>query len=672
MELSGRAAASTIISAMNSRSFWRAASCLLLASCAGPLWAADPVPAAAPASASAAAPTPKYRNFAVSIYIPVSIVRTFSEAGRLEREWDRISRQLKVDKVYVESQRDRQLASEDLLERVKAFFVAHGVRVAGGITFSDGGMGQFRSFCYTDPADRDFVKRATELTARHFDEIILDDFFFVTTKYPSDVAAKGNRSWTEFRLALMNDAGRELVVNAARAINPKARVIIKYPNWYEHFAGLGFDLAEGPKIFHGVYSGTETRDPSNTDQFLQQYESYQIIRYFENIAPGRNGGGWVDTYSMSYVDRFAEQLWDTVFAKAPEMTLFEWSGMLQPAAPGARATWKEAPTSFNYDQMIAYRPDASGSSDAGPASFARVAGYSLDQVDAFLGKLGKPIGIKSYRPPHATGDDFLHNFLGMIGIPIDLYPTFPADADVVLLTEAARSDPDLVAKIRQQLDAGKTVVATASLYRALQGHGIEQIVELEPTERRILADGYSTGFGPGSRANLKNDVTGAPPILFPQIRFLTNDAWSLVSAMSDGLGFPLLIMDHYGKHGTFYVWNIPDNFHHLYRLPVPVVSAIKDVVMEHFPVRLDGPSEVALFAYDNDTFIVQSFLSGAAEVKIGTLSSKHRLRDLVSGETIDGVPPPQQRGRRYDHAEHRSTFEVHVAPHSYRVFALEP
>ena len=59
-------------------------------------------------------------------------------------------------------------------------------------------------------------------------------------------------------------------------------MVVKYPNWYEHFQGSGFNLEHGPMIFDGIYTGTETRDPVITDQHLQQYESYQIIRYFEN------------------------------------------------------------------------------------------------------------------------------------------------------------------------------------------------------------------------------------------------------------------------------------------------------------------------------------------------------------------------------------------------------
>jgi hypothetical protein len=212
------------------------------------------------ARAEASLPAPpssgKYQNFAVAVYLPVSVVRSLADPARLAREWEQISSAVKVDKVYIESERDRVVADDALLEALKKFFTEHGVRVAGGITFSDGGSGQFRSFCYTDPADRAFIKQASELTARHFDEIILDDFFFVTTKYESDIAAKGSRSWTQFRLDLMNDAGRELVVGAAKAVNPRVKVIIKYPNWYEHFAGSGFDLEQGPKIFDGIYTGT--------------------------------------------------------------------------------------------------------------------------------------------------------------------------------------------------------------------------------------------------------------------------------------------------------------------------------------------------------------------------------------------------------------------------------
>jgi len=610
-----------------------------------------------------------HTNFDVAIYIPVGVVRSFEDPQKLRDDWDRISAQLKVDKVYIEVQRDRQRAGDELLEQVKKFFLDHGVRVAGGMALSDGGFGQFKSFCYTDPNDRQFISEGAELAARHFDEVIQDDFFFDCTKTDSDIAAKGTNSWTQFRLALMDDAAENLIIKPARAVNPKVKLVIKFPNWYEHFQGLGYDLDREPKLFDGIYTGTETRDPVVTDQHLQQYESYEIIRYFDNIAPGRNGGGWVDTYSIRYIDRYAEQLWDTMFAKAPQMMLFEWSAMSRPILPGDRDAWQSLPTSFDYNQLLAAFQTNHPAGLTNP-TIASVAGYSLDEVDPFLGQLGNPIGIASYKPYQSTGEDFLHNYLGMIGVPIELYPYFPTNADLVLLTESAKFDPDIVAKIKQQLVAGKSVVITSGLLHALEDRGINDIVELRYTDRKLLAHEFYGGFGAGNGADLGNDPNAA--ILLPVIEFLTNDAWPLVRAMANGGACPLLIMDRYSK-GVLYVLTIPDNFADLYRLPPAVTSALKGYLMRGFPVRLDGPSQVALFAYDNHTFIVESYLPTEADVKVSVTGDFTKLRNLVTREEITGQVPEEPRGfgRRQLFSENRESFNVHLLPHSYAVFVME-
>jgi hypothetical protein len=612
-------------------------------------------------------PARNYTNFDVAIYIPVGAVKSFEEPGKLQDDWDRIRRQLKVDKVYIEVQRNRDLADDALLETVKKFFIDHGVRVAGGMALSEGGGGQFRSFCYTDPADRAFVQKAVELAARHFDEIMQDDFFFVTTKNDSDIAAKGTNTWTQFRLNLMNEAAENLLLKPARAVNPRVKHIIKFPNWYEHFQGLGYDLDGESRRFDGIYTGTETRDPVITDQHLQQYESYLIMRYFENIAPGRNGGGWVDTYSIRYLDRYAEQLWDTMFAKARQMMLFEWSAMSRPIPAGEREPWQNLPTSFDYHQLLRDWTNTVPSGQAAP-TIARVAGYALEQVDPFLGKLGNPIGIASYKPYQSTGEDFLHNYLGMIGIPIELYPAFPTNAPMILLTESAKFDPDLVAKIKGQLTAGKSVVITSGLLRALQHKGIEDIVEVRHTDHKVLARDYFSGFGSGYGQALEGEKNEG--ILFPEIFFLTNDAWPVVRLIAGSDGYPLLLMDRYSR-GVLYIWTMPENFSDLYRLPPRVVSAVKNYVLRGFPVRLDGPSQVALFAYDNHTFIVESFLPAETDVKVSLTGDFTRLKNLVTGEVISGQATAPGPGRGRNAEEGRVTFNVHLLPHSYAVFAAE-
>jgi hypothetical protein len=406
-----------------------------------------------------------------------------------------------------------------------------------------------------------------------------------------------------------------------------------------------------------------------TDQHLQQYESYEIIRYFDNIAPGRNGGGWVDTYSIRYLDRYAEQLWDTMFAKAPQIMLFEWSAMSRPIEPGDRTQWENLHTSFDYGQMLAsfHTNNAAGLSQP---TMARVAGYSLEQVDSLVGQLGNPIGIASYKPYQSTGEDFLHNYLGMIGIPINLHPDFPTNADLVLLTESAKFDPNIVAKIQNQLRAGKSVVITSGLLHALQGHGIEDIIEAQCTDRKVLAHQFSSGFGAGNASGLDGGTNA--DILFPEVDFLTNEAWSLVRAEADGNAFPILLMDRYSK-GVLYIWTMPDNFNDLYVLPQEVTSTIKNYVMRGFPVRLDGPSQVALFAYDNQTFVAESYLPVETDVRISIAGNFRHLKNLATGEILSGqVIPARHRWFQQDADIRKVSYTIHLLPHSYEAFKLEP
>jgi hypothetical protein len=609
-----------------------------------------------------------YKNFSVAVYVPVGITRQMKDAAWLADHWSRIASRLKLDKVYLETYRSRQIVDEDSIEPIKKFFTDRGVRVAGGLALQDESQGsQFRSFSYADPGDRKLVQGVVEMTARHFDEIILDDFFFYSTKTDADIAAKGDRTWTQYRLDAMDEVSRSLLVKPARAVNPNVKIIIKFPNWYEHFQGLGYDLDAEPGIFDGIYTGTETRDPVFTEQHLQAYESYEIVRYFENVAPGRNGGGWVDTFDLKYLDRYAEQLWDTAFAKAREIMLFSWPALERPAVPGDRTLWEGLPTSFNYFQFAGGARQFTAPSDP---LMANAAAYSLQQVDAFVGQLGNPIGVKSYRPPHATGEDFLHNYLGMIGIPIDLCPAFPADANMLLLTESAKFDPDIVGKIKSQLTAGKSVVITSGLLRALQGKGIQDICELQYTDRQAAVTEFQGPHGrPIGAARL------SAPILIPQIDFLTNDAWMLLTGIANGNGYPILLMDRYSK-GILYVLTIPENFSDLYDFPPQALGAIRSVILGDFPVIADAPGQVSLFAYDNNSFIVESYLPTPQYVTLAVAGGFRHLRDLQTGGIFTGQPArlgfgASTRPTGTFRSPPRVLFSIQLQPHSYEPFVAE-
>ncbi len=593
-----------------------------------------------------------YKNFVVSVYIRAYEVNEMTSSKKLDSIWTIISSQVKVDKVYLETHRDNITIDDKTIETAKKYFQDKGIKTSGGITYTINEGNRFQTFCYVTPEERKEAKELAELTAKHFDEFILDDFFFTNCKNEDCIKAKGNLSWTDFRLKLMTDAAKELIVGPAKAVNPKVKIVIKFPNWYEHFQGLGFNVEEEPKIFDGIYTGTETRDPEFTDQHLQQYESYLIFRYFSNIKPGGNGGGWVDSFGIYYMDRYAEQLWLTLFAKAPEITLFDYRSIQLPISEKMRASWQSQNTSFNFDEMM--------KTESSPALIAGAAGYTFKQVDKFLNKLGNPVGIKSYKPYNSTGEDFLQNYFGMIGIPMDIVPEFPSDSKMIILTESAKFDPGIVSKIKGQLMAGKNVMITSGLLRALQGKGIEDIVELNYLDRKSLVKDFSI-------ERRGNDLySSKEKILIPQIQYLTNDAWEEISGFNSGLGWPVLLSDGYAK-GTLYILSIPDNFADLYNFPPEVLNRIRQILSGDIKLRLEGSSQVSLFVYDNNTFIVESFLPEETSVKLDIGMKAGKLVNIISGEELSGEPVKMDNIWRRASKEETS-FDIKIKPHSYKVF----
>lgn len=597
-----------------------------------------------------------YRNFTAAMYARYYEVAQMKDRAWLERSWHTIAAQVPVTKVYLETHRDRQLVDAATLDSAIAYFKAEGLQVAGGITLTISEPNRFETFCYSKPEDRAWVRQVVEFTAAHFDELILDDFFFTSCKSEQEIKAKGNARWTDHRLAQLRDAARDLILRPAKKINPRIKVVIKYPNWYEHFQGLGFDLADGPRAFDGIYTGTETRNAVTSAQHLQPYHGYQIYRYFDNLRPGHNGGGWVDTAGSSTLDRYAEQLWLTLFAKAPEITLFDMRQLLSPYRENQKAPWHAPENSFDFEAMKAsYR-----GTDA--PTWALPAGYALARIDAVLAELGAPLGIAGYRPAHATGEDFLHSFLGMIGLPMDLKPEFPADARTVLLTQSAAADRKLADQIEAHIRKGNNVVVTSGLLAALGPGALDAVAELQLTGRRALVQDFlAGGFGPPLHIE--------QPMLLPQIQYLTNDSWELVSAIAGPNGWPLLHDADYAS-GHLYVLAIPDNFADLYRLPQPALTLIRRTLSQHLPVYLDAPANVALMPYDNDTVVIESFRDEPVDVKLILNRPANAARELTLGQELQSSTIPASGGFGAPRVAEKTAFALRVPAHSWRVVRI--
>jgi hypothetical protein len=563
-------------------------------------------------AARAAAPE-HYQNFNSAIFIAIDEMRRMAADPKfMQDSFDLIHSSIKFDKVWLETYRTNQEIGEADVRKVKAFFDGKGIRTSGGMMADLGGpQGDgLRSFCWSNPAHRERFRKLVAFAASIFDELIFDDLWMFNCRCDLCQRAKGNKTWQEYRLEVMKDVGENLAVKNAKSVNPRINLIFKPPNWYEQYQFSGYNLEAQPKVFDMIYAGTETRDTENTVQHLQAYQSYGLMRYFEHIKPGKFGGGWVDPGQRQTLSRFAEQLEDTLFARPKEITIWAWGELLESL------------------------PQAGGPAKL-TSVLAAVAGDAYAKLDPFLGKLGTPYGVASYKPYHSSGEMYLHNYIGMVGIPMDLYPEFPEDRDTILLTEHAKFDPQIVDKISKHLNANKTVVLTTGLLKALEGKGIEKIVEVEYTGRTVIANRFT--FRRIMDEEPANNYYSQSDIVLPQLAYGLVDTEEIIQAIyKDYSRYPVLLRVRGFDKGKLYILAIPENQSDLYQLPPEVLSQIRRELMQEIPIYLDSPSKICLFTYDNNTFVTRSYQPGPVRYKIVVKKASAKLFNLQTGAELHG------------------------------------
>jgi len=558
-----------------------------------------------------------YNNFVTVTYAPAGYLNDNS-LEEIRTDIEKTGKYIKLDKIYLETYRSEILVERGRMEAIKALFMEKGFAVSGGITTTVKKtlMG---SMCFTDPENRKRLGEIAAYTAEVFDEVILDDFYFTNCRCESCIRAKGSRNWASFRLDLMNDISENVIIKNARAANPKVNIIIKYPNWYDSFQANGYNLEDQPKMFDAVYTGTETRDPHYTHQNLPRYLSFFLPRLLERVKPGKNGGGWYDLFECSLED-YIQQAHLTLFAKCREQMLFCFP-LLVNAVP-----------------------------------YTAAAGAFFDEADQFMDKIGEPAGVACYKPYHSSGERRLHEYIGMLGIPLDPYPYYPEKAQTVFLTADAALDSEIVIKIKQSLINGSKVFITSGLYEKLADKGIEDILPIEVTGRKITADTFTNSvFGRGNCGYVKAEG----PVTMPHIAYNENDLWVLSSALTPYESHPLLLCGAYGR-GSLYILTIPDAMADLYKLPAETLTLLRKEM--NLPVTLECGGRVGLFLYDNNTFILQSFLERPEKIRVSVSKSG------VNIVLLKRMMPLPEKTRS---EEGESVFEVHLLPGRYAVLKLE-
>ncbi len=572
-----------------------------------------------------------FTNFKTCVYCTAQTLSSLDEET-LTRDYAYLEKYVGIDKVYLETYRDGTWVAADHMKMIQNFFLNHGVEIAGGITTvtpplvkeDEKRQRLFQTFCYSNEKMRNYLKKVVTYTAELFDEIILDDFFFTSCTCEDCLRERGSRTWAEFRSDKMVDVAENLVLKPAKQINPNVKVTIKYPNWRESYHETGYVPKIQPAMFDKIYTGTETRNTAHTDQHLPRYLSYSIMRYMEHVAPGRNGGGWFDTYSCWPIDCYLEQGYLTALSRPQEITLFQWGDLFE-------------------NRLVT------------------PLGMQLGRLDRILDQVGTPLGTPVYLPYASDGENHFEDHLGMQGIPFEPVPEFPSESENVFLTQSALKDPAILEKLETFLLGGGTAVVTTGFAAHIPPEQWTRFSSVQFTGRKLTADRYHVTDDPAGF------YENQQPVVFDELQFSNNASWSYVNAGSGDSHSSILLLDTYGK-GRLFTLAVPDCFADLAKLPVPAMDMIRRVFASN-GLYISGRN-VSLFQYDNDTFVLYCYAGSNAlpeRVSVHLLSPAHHLAYL-NGKSTGNFTETFCHHQQWDEKEW--TTSVLVQPGEFYAFKI--
>jgi hypothetical protein len=289
-------------------------------------------------------------------------------------------------KVYFEAYGRGLYVNREILLNAKRKFLNAGLEVQGGIQTVNEPDNFDKAHCFTGKAEQAELQRIFEYTASIFDEIIIDDWFFTNCQNEESIKARGNRSWAEYNNDVMVQMSRERVMGPAHKVNPKVKVIIKFPQWTEGFQSRGYDVMREPKIFDGIWAGTEAReyDYNTSAGYETSYNAYFNMRWLATF--GSVGGGWFDPGGeRTKVPTYLEQARHTVLGEAKEMILCWYTDTFP--VDKFDALRKEMPGLIKLAKIVKGKPIKGvhllkpGNSDA----------FEEEWICSFIGSLGLPL-----------------------------------------------------------------------------------------------------------------------------------------------------------------------------------------------------------------------------------------------------------------------------------------
>lgn len=356
-----------------------------------------------------------------------------------------------LTRVFIESFRGGYYAEKETLIKARDRFKKEGFEVAGCVTTVKvgkngvGGWGQ--TPCYLNESTVLEFEKIFQYTASIFDLIMIDDFLFTECTCEDCIAAKGDLTWAKFRSDLLVEFSREHILKPAKAVNPNAKIIIKYPLWYDFFQDRGYEVVRESKDYDFTWVGTETRD-YNYDLKPGgevQYNAFFIMRWLDGIGAGKAGGGWIDALGTT-PKFYVEQARQTVLGNGKEILLFHYGSLLTETnkysgyegtpIQDVDALKKEIPLLFDLARLI----------------------KDKQLKGIYLPKLPNSEPIK---------ENYIFSFFGMLGLPLVPGHELTSNHGSVIYTTHALKEAGFSGKLAGILNSGKQVLITEELAKRL-------------------------------------------------------------------------------------------------------------------------------------------------------------------------------------------------------------
>jgi hypothetical protein len=405
----------------------------------------------------------KKQSLRLSTYITAHTVEQMFKSEEGRREVLSLLRCYGITKVYFEVYRSGLVISPDLIQPGVKFLEDNGFEVVGGIATvpgndfgvkQDGPLGWFN---WQNQKTQNDLRKVIEDSAPFFNSFIVDDFLCTSDTSQESKAAKGDRSWSEYRRDLLTQLSTDIFIKPAKEKNPDIRMIIKYPQWYDRFHLFGYDVVAETKLFDGIWVGTETRGQyTQRFGFVQPYEGFINLRWLNSIAGKKAGGSWFDHIDCTDRD-FLEQAYQSVLAGSKELVIFSFDSFIS-GHPGHHLLMQDFKRLVKLAEAVA----------SGPV-----------------------VGPAGYKPPSsdAGGDLYLFDYIGMLGVSLIPESTYPENNKVVFLPTQAASDQEILSKIKGSLGKGaKIVMTTGFLAKASEGEKLAQLAGVKWPIKEIPAE----------------------------------------------------------------------------------------------------------------------------------------------------------------------------------------